>query len=113
MSHAEVPTPSKEGFLNGETAITSFEGGLFYRGYAIGELVEQSNFLETTFLIVHGDLPSQEQLADMQAVVTESAVLERDIESWIERLPLNVPAIAETHEVSRPSVRKNFPELVV
>ena len=93
MSHAEVPTPSKEGFLNGETAITSFEGGLFYRGYAIGELVEQSNFLETTFLIVHGDLPSQEQLADMQAVVTESAVLERDIESWIERLPLNVPAI--------------------
>jgi citrate synthase len=93
MSHAEVPPPSKEGFLNGETAIASFDGGLSYRGYPIGELVEESNFLETAFLVVHGDLPSQEQLADMQAVMTESSVLESDIESWIERLPLNVPAI--------------------
>lgn len=93
MSHAGVPSSFKEGFLNGETAITSFEGGLFYRGYAIGELVEESNFLETAFLVVQGDLPSQEQVADMQAVLADSSVLEQDVESWIERLPLNVPVI--------------------
>ena len=93
MSQAEVPNPSRVEFLNDETAIASFDQGLSYRGYPIGELVEESNFLETAFLIVNGDLPSQEQLADMQAIVTEASVLERDIESWIERLPLNVSAI--------------------
>ena len=93
MSQAELPTPSREGFLNGETAITSLNGGLFYRGYQIGDMVAESNFLETAFAIVHGDLPSQEQFADMQAVMTESSVLDGDIAAWIDRLPLNVPAI--------------------
>jgi citrate synthase len=93
MSHAEVPMPFQERFLNGETSITSLDGGLLYRGYPISELVEESNFLESSFLIVHGDLPSQEQLADLQAIVTESSVLEDDIQNWVERLPLNVPAI--------------------
>ena len=93
MDHAAVPMPSSGKILEGETAITSIESGLHYRGYAIGDLVEESNFLETAFAIVQGDLPSQEQIADMQAVMAEAAVLENDIESWIERLPLNVPAI--------------------
>ena len=93
MSHAEIPTPFREKVLDGETAIASIDRGLHYRGYPIGELVEHSNFLETAFTIVQGELPSQEQLADMQAVMSEAAVLENDIESWIERLPLNVPAI--------------------
>ncbi len=82
-----------EKLVDGETGISSIDEGLFYRGYSIFELVEQSSFLETAFLIVKGDLPSQEQLADMQAVLSMSAVVESDIESWIERLPLNVPAI--------------------
>ena len=89
----EFPTHFTEKLVDGESAISSLDDGLFYRGYPILELVEQSSFLETAFLIVKGDLPSQEQLADMQAVLSESAVVESDIESWIERLPLNVPAI--------------------
>ena len=93
MSHAEVPASSKIEILHNETSIASIDGGLTYRGYAIGDLVEQSNFLESAFLVFHGDLPSQEQMADVQAVLAESSVLECDIESWIERLPLNVPAI--------------------
>lgn len=75
------------------TAISSIDGDLCFRGYPIEELVEESNFLETAFLVVKGELPSQEQLADMQAVMSEAAVLEDDILQWIERLPLNVPAV--------------------
>ena len=93
MMPDEFPTHFTEKLVDGESAISSLDDGLFYRGYPILELVEQSSFLETAFLIVKGDLPSQEQLADMQAVLSESAVVESDIESWIERLPLNVPAI--------------------
>lgn len=89
MTYAAVPA----GSLDRVTSIAAIDGGLQFRGYAIDELMEQSNFLETAYAIVKGELPSQEQLADMQAVMSESAVLDDDITSWIERLPLNVPAI--------------------
>ena len=45
-----------EKLVDGETGISSIDEGLFYRGYSIFELVEQSSFLETAFLIVKGDL---------------------------------------------------------
>jgi citrate synthase len=93
MTHAAVPTPRSDGFAAPETAIAAIDGGLQYRGYLVDELVESSSFLETAFLIVKGDLPAQEQLADMQAVLHESAVLEDDILLWIERLPFNVPSV--------------------
>ncbi|HEY0981050.1 citrate/2-methylcitrate synthase [Schlesneria sp. T3-172] len=93
MSHSAVPSPHMEKRTNSETTISSIDGDLLYRGYPVSELVEESSFLETTFLIVQGNLPSQEQLADMQAVMSEAAVLEQDIVNFIERLPLNVPAI--------------------
>ena len=93
MTYAAVPTPFRDESLDRESAIAAIDGGLLYRGYPIDELVEQSSFLETAFVIVKGDLPSQEQLADMQAVMNEAAVLEEDIVAWIERLPLNVPSI--------------------
>jgi citrate synthase len=93
MTDAEVPAPHQDQSFDRVTSIASIDAGLQYRGYAIDDLVEQSSFLETAYLIVKGDLPSQEQLADMQAMMSEAAVLDNDILTWIERLPLNVPSI--------------------
>lgn len=76
-----------------ETSVSSIGDGLRYRGYAIEELVDQSNFLEVAFLVVHGDLPSHEQLADLQAILTEASILEPDLLAWVERIPLNASAI--------------------
>lgn len=76
-----------------ETAIAAIDGGLRYRGYAIEDLVEKSNFAEVAFLVVRGDLPSHEQLADFQAILTEASILEPDLIAWIERIPLNAAAI--------------------
>lgn len=76
-----------------ETAIAAIDGGLRYRGYSIEELVEHSNFPEVAFLVVRGNLPSHEQLADLQAILTEAAVVEPDLISWIEQIPLNASAI--------------------
>ena len=39
------------------TFIDGDKGILSYRGYPIEELAEQSNYLETAYLIVHGELP--------------------------------------------------------
>ena len=75
------------------TAIAAIDGGLRYRGYAIEELVQHSNFAEVAFLVIQGELPTHEQLADLQAILTEAAVLESDLVAWIERIPLNASAI--------------------
>ena len=93
MADVDVPDFALEGSFPPASAVSSVGGELTYRGYAVEELVEHSNFLETAYVIVKGDLPSQEQLADVQAVMHEAAVLDDDVRMWIERLPLNVPAV--------------------
>jgi len=45
-------------FLDGE------QGILRYRGYNIQDLAENSNFIETSYLLIHGDLPSQAEYDD-------------------------------------------------
>jgi citrate synthase len=44
------------------TYIDGDKGILWYRGYPIEQLAEQSNYLETAYLLIHGELPNQEQL---------------------------------------------------
>lgn len=36
------------------------EGGLFYRGYAIEDLVEQSSYVEVCFILLYGNKPTPE-----------------------------------------------------
>ncbi len=48
-----------------ESAITELDGGngiLRYRGYPIEQLAEHSTFLEVCYLLIHGELPNQQQL---------------------------------------------------
>jgi citrate synthase len=48
-----------------ESAITELDGDngiLRYRGYPIEQLAEQSSFLEVTYLLLNGELPSQAEL---------------------------------------------------
>ena len=41
------------------TYIDGDKGVLLYRGYPIDQLAEQSNFLETCYLLLHGELPTK------------------------------------------------------
>jgi citrate synthase len=43
-------------YIDGETGV------LLYRGYPIEQLAELSSFLEVSYLLLHGELPTQEQL---------------------------------------------------
>ncbi len=48
-----------------ESAITELDGGngiLRYRGYPIEQLAEHSTFIEVCYLLIHGELPNQQQL---------------------------------------------------
>jgi len=49
-------TESQITFINGA------EGDLRYRGYPIEQLAEKSTFLETSYLLMHGELPNSSEL---------------------------------------------------
>ncbi len=55
------------------SAITYIDGDagvLEYRGYPIEQLAEQSTFLEVAYLLVHGELPTQQQLDEWVHEIT-------------------------------------------
>jgi citrate synthase len=68
-------------FLDGEKGI------LRYRGYPIEQLAEQASFLEVTYLILHGDLPSQEELANFQDHVGDHTLVHEDMKRFFEAYP--------------------------
>lgn len=57
------------------TEIDGRNGELRYRGYAIGELVEQASFEETAWLLIHGELPTPGELAGFDAALREAREL--------------------------------------
>src|SRR5574338_1658924 len=44
------------------TYIDGEKGVLLHRGYPIDQLAEQSTFMEVAYLLIHGELPSQDEL---------------------------------------------------
>src|SRR3954453_21031012 len=52
------------------TYIDGDKGILEYRGYPIEQLAEQSNYLEVASLLVHGELPTSDELAEWTHLIT-------------------------------------------
>jgi citrate synthase len=57
------------------TYIDGDKGELLYRGYPIEQLAEKSNFLETCFLLLYGNLPSSAEMADFRSRVTNHTMV--------------------------------------
>jgi citrate synthase len=57
------------------TFIDGDKGVLEYRGYPIEQLAENSTFLETAYLIIHGELPTQEELNQWVYQITHHTIL--------------------------------------
>ena len=52
------------------TYIDGDQGILLYRGYSIDQLAEHSNFLEVCFLLLHGELPTEQQKKEFEHSIT-------------------------------------------
>jgi citrate synthase len=52
------------------TFIDGDKGILEYRGYPIEQLAEQSSYLEVAYLLVHGELPTSDELAEWTHQIT-------------------------------------------
>src|SRR5436309_3217446 len=91
MSAAELYSPGLEGVIAGETAVSTVEGGLRYRGYPVTDLAEKCSFDEVAHLLLYGDLPTQKQLADFQKRVAAARRLPAPLKELFPHLPKWTP----------------------
>ncbi len=68
-------------FIDGEAGI------LRYRGYPIEQLAEKSSFVETAYLVIHGELPDPVQRGDFSRLLTQAAPLREGLLRFIQSFP--------------------------
>ncbi|MCO7223452.1 citrate synthase [Pleionea sp. CnH1-48] len=64
---------SKITYIDGE------KGTLLYRGYAIDELASNSDFMEVAYLLLHGELPNEEETKDFLAEINNHTMLHEQL----------------------------------
>ncbi len=72
---------SKITFLDGE------EGILRYRGYSIEELAEKASFLETSYLLIFGELPTTAQLTQFEEDIRKYTLVNEEMKNIIDGFP--------------------------
>jgi len=74
-------TKSAITFLDGELGI------LKYRGYPIEQLAAKSSFIEVAYLLIHGELPSEQQLKDFQYEISRHTLVHEDMKKFFDGFP--------------------------
>jgi citrate synthase len=88
-------TALDNGFVNTastKSAITYIDGDkgiLRYRGYAIEDIAKKSTYLESAWLLIHGELPTASQLEEFEEKVRRHTLLHEDLRRFFSALPHN------------------------
>jgi citrate synthase len=69
------------------TYIDGDAGILRYRGYPIDQLAKDSTFLETSYLLIYGDLPNSDELAAFEERIRRHTLLHEDLKRFFEGFP--------------------------
>jgi len=64
------------------TYIDGEEGILLYRGYPIEQLAEKSTFLEVSYLLINGELPTAGQLTDFNETITNHTMINETLKNF-------------------------------
>ena len=75
-------------FLDGENGI------LRYRGYPIEQLAERSSFLEVSYLLIYGELPTSAQLMEFEDSITHHTMLHEDLKHIYDAFPRDAHPMA-------------------
>ncbi len=86
----ELYYPGLAGICVGETNIASHEGNILYRGYRLGDLVLDASFPEIVYLLLKGELPNLEELADFHATLTDESPTDPGMLQALADLPMHV-----------------------
>ena len=88
------------GFVNtgscesGITYLDGEKGILRYRGYPIEQLAEKSNFLEVSYLLIYGELPTNHELNDFEYNVKQHTLLHEDVRHIYQAFPKDAHPMA-------------------
>ncbi len=94
-------------FLSQETSLTTFDsalnntsiakskisyidsknGKLYYRGYDVEELVEKSTFVETSFLLLYGHLPSKSEMENFSYTLSKHSMVHESMRLFFDAFP--------------------------
>jgi citrate synthase len=86
-------TTFDQGFVNTastKSAITYIDGDagiLRYRGYPIEQLAEKSTFIEVSYLLIYGELPTTEQLEKFTTQIQRHTLLHEDLKRFFDGFP--------------------------
>ncbi len=75
-------------FLDGELGI------LRYRGIPIEQLAEKSNFIEVSYLLIYGHLPTQSELSQFKADITRHTLVNEDLAHLLSGFPRDAHPMA-------------------
>ncbi len=81
-------TTSAITYLDGDTGI------LRYRGYAIEDLAQHCDFVETSYLLIHGELPNKDQLHNFRDSIRHHTMLHEDMRSFYNGFPRDAHPMA-------------------
>jgi 2-methylcitrate synthase/citrate synthase II len=87
MSASPKYSPGLEGVVAGETAISTIEEGLRYRGYPVGELAQHCTFDEVAYLLLYGELPTAKELTQFHSRVAVARRLPLPLRDLFQALP--------------------------
>ena len=88
------------GFVNTAactSAITYIDGDagiLRYRGYPIEQLAARSSFIETSYLLIYGELPTAAQLSAFEDQIRRHTMLHEDLKRFFEGFPRDAHPMA-------------------
>ena len=88
------------GFMNTAACTSSItyidgdEGILRYRGYQIAELAEKSSFLETSYLLMYGELPTATELAEFEDRIRHHTLLHEEMRRFFDSFPRDAHPMA-------------------
>ena len=75
--------------LSDITFIDGKEGILRYRGYPIEELAEKASFLDVCYLLIYGELPTQEKSLEFANNVKHHTMIHEDFKKLFDGYPIN------------------------
>ncbi|MCH7817921.1 MAG: citrate (Si)-synthase, partial [Proteobacteria bacterium] len=76
------------------TYIDGDKGVLLYRGYPIEQLAEKSSFLETCYLLLHGELPSATEKTEFETCIKHHTMVDQQIHQFFSGFPRNAHPMA-------------------
>lgn len=74
-------TKSEITFIDGDAGI------LRYRGYPIEELAGKKSFLEVSYLLIYGELPTTTQLSEFDNTLRRHTLIHEDLKSFFDAFP--------------------------